>query len=837
LVFAADPAHASIRRDTNIPAEPLGAALQALATTYDFQVLYRTEIVQDLKTKGASGSLSPKEALGQVLNGTGLSFKYLDDKTVTVFPIGSSDSAGSANAPDITTHAASDGAQEGKKSSGTFRLAQAGEGQTSSDVSVAKQSTGKSQQGATGLSEIIVTAQKKSERLQDVPVPVSVTSADTLTENNQPLIRDYFSTIPGLSVSPAGGSLNQQMLTIRGVSSGAYGNPTVGVTVDDVPYGAFTRELTPDIDPSDLERVEVLRGPQGTLYGASSMGGLLKFVTVDPSTNAVSGRVQAGTSSVYNGAELGYNFSASVNVPLSDTVAIRASGFTRQDPGYIDNPIRDINGINEDHSSGGRLSALWRISDTFSLKLSALYQHTQGDGLSEVDTRRGLGDLQQNYIPGVGPYYQTIEAYSAVLKGKVGSADVTSVTGYNAYRTQTTFDYSSGLGSYAQRLFGVGGVNNYAYDQTDKFTQEVRASVPIGKSLEWLLGGFYTNENTPYQVNELATNTATGAVVGNVLYANIPIKYTEYAAFTDVTVHITDRFKVQLGGRESYLNENFEAVTEGGALFKNPITEAAIKSTPNVFTYLVTPQFNLSSDLMVYARAASGYRPGRANQSNPDPLVPRAANPDSTQNYEVGAKGDLLQHVLSFDASLYYINFKNIQINLLDPRNSISYYANGGNAKSEGAELSVEAQPLTGLTIAAWVTYDDAVLTSAFPATTAAYGPAGSRLPYAARFSGNLVLDQRFPVTDNVGGFAGITWSYVGDRRGTFVSTPQQYYPPYSKVDLHAGLKCGSWTANLYANNVADKRGIIGGGLGTYPPDSFYIIQPRTIGVSIVREF
>src|SRR3984957_2055274 len=246
------------------------------------------------------------------------------------------------------------------------------------------------------IGEIIVTAEKKEERLQDVPVPVSVLSADTLLEFNEVRLQDYYTSVPGLTVIPT--NTGSPALTIRGITTNAYSNPTVGITVDDVPYGSSTNmgggPLVPDLDPSDLARIEVLRGPQGTLYGASSIGGLLKFVTVDPTTDDVSGSVQAGMSSVRNGAELGYNVSGAANVPLSDTLAVRASGFTRQDPGYVDNVETGQRGVNKTDVDGVRFAALWRPSNDFSLKVSALLQDATANGSSNVDVEPGLGDLQ-----------------------------------------------------------------------------------------------------------------------------------------------------------------------------------------------------------------------------------------------------------------------------------------------------------------------------------------------------------------------------------------------------------------------------------------------------------
>jgi outer membrane receptor protein involved in Fe transport len=214
-------------------------------------------------------------------------------------------------------------------------------------------------------------------------------------------------------------------------------------------------------------------------------------------------------------------------------------------------------------------------------------------------------------------------------------------------------------------------------------------------------------------------------------------------------------------------------------------------------------------------------------------------DPDKTKNYEIGVKGDVLNHLLSYDASIYYIDWKDIQITLIDPVDSTGYGANGGGAKSEGVELSLEARPVTGLTISSWVTFDEAELTESLGADSTAYGPAGSRLPFGTRWSGNLSLKQDFPITGSLTGFAGGTVSYVGDRVGAFLgdATPRQDYPGYVRADIRGGLNYGQWTGNLYVNNLADRRGVTGGGLGTTPVFAFDYIQPRTVGVSLIARF
>jgi len=690
---------------------------------------------------------------------------------------------------------------------------------------------------------VIVTAQKRQERLQDVPIPVTVLDAQSLTASNQVKIADYYSEVPGLSFTP--GLASAQLLSIRGLTTGQPNitTSTVGIMMDDVPFGGATSTAVPDIDPGDLQRIEVLRGPQGTLYGSSSLGGLLKFVTVDPSTDLVSGRVEAGTSSVYNGYSLGYTARGSINLPLGEDFAVRASAFTREDPGYIDNPVLHINGINEDHAGGGHLAALWKPSDTLSVKLSALYQESGGDGSNSSTALPGLSDLQQSFVKGTGVYNRVAQAYSLTLADKIGIFDLKAITGYNIYTFNETFDATAGFGGLTESLLGAAGALSPNYQKTAKLTQEIRLSSSIGSRFDWLLGLFYTHENTALSQSILATDPVSGAVAGVGSYGTYPNTLQEYATFVDLTYHFTDRFDIQVGGRESHIRQINKTET-----FIGPITPYEFgapppfiipeeRATANPFTYLFTPQFKFSPDLMVYARLASGYRAGGAN--TPTAGIPPEFQPDKTYDYEIGAKADFMEHTLSFDTSVYYIDWKNIQLGLLSPE-GLSYTGNAGAAKSQGVELSAESRPIAGLKVAGWVTFSDAVLTASPNATVlpGTFGAPGDPLPYDSRFSGNLSVDEEFPVAAGVKGFVGSTVGYIGGRWDVFTSSSErQYLPAYAKTDLRAGVHYDIWTLNLYANNVEDRRGLLTGGRGTLYSDIYYFIPPRTIGLSVAASF
>jgi outer membrane receptor protein involved in Fe transport len=253
----------------------------------------------------------------------------------------------------------------------------------------------------------------------------------------------------------------------------------------------------------------------------------------------------------------------------------------------------------------------------------------------------------------------------------------------------------------------------------------------------------------------------------------------------------------------------------------------------------VTPSFKVTPDLMVYARVATGYRAGGSNGVEEEAGIPETYNPDITTNYEIGAKGDFLDHTLTVDGSIYYIDWKDIQIGLLSPDN-VGYTGNAGAAKSQGLEMSVESRPFDGLRLAGWVAFNDAVLT-AYPAAAVAagtYAYPGDRLPYTSRFSSHVSVDEEFPLATNLTGFVGGSVSYLSGRWDRFapVDVPRNYLPAYARTDLHAGVDYESWKVNFYANNVMNRLGLLQGQLNM-PVSGAWYIPPRTIGISVARNF
>ena len=699
------------------------------------------------------------------------------------------------------------------------------------------------------LGEIIVTAQKRSERLQDVPVPVTAVNASVLVEQNLLKLQDYYTSIPGLSfVSNGRGDAS---LSIRGLTTGSFINPTVGITLDDVPLGSTTilgtRSEAPDLDPSDLERVEVLRGPQGTLYGAATLGGLLKYVTVDPSSVGLSGRIETDIDNVQNGYELGYGVRGAANVPLGDNLAVRISGFTRRDPGYINDAAFGEKGVNKADVEGGHLSLLWHPLSNWSLKLSALIQDTDADGQSFSTQNPGSGQLQQILtFPGAGWWHHELNLHSATVAGSFDGVNLASITGYSTDRYRTFTDCTAYYGFASQAVYGVSSCGVSGKNATYRFSQELRLSGSALGRLDWLVGVFYDHEDTPTHDIYYGVNPVNGALSGITIDDPYPTTYEEYAGFGDLTLHFTDQFDIQFGARESKNRQTYEEILSGPgwALFGlgDPAVNPLVSTNDNSFTYLATPRFKLSPNLMVYARVATGYRPGSPNPTCILFSIPCHYQPDKTTNYEIGLKGESPNHLFSFDSSIYYINWKNIQLQVNDPTTGAVFYTNGSAAKSEGVELSGRMKPVEGLTITAWVAWNEAVLTADLPPHSSAYGLSGDRLPYTPRISGNLALDEEFPLTSTLRGFVGGSLSYVGNRENDFATAAtvaRLELPSYTQENLRAGVHYDTWTASFFVNNLSDQRGVLVRPLILAATAEFAAnyIQPRTVGLSISKTF
>jgi iron complex outermembrane recepter protein len=851
--------------DINLRAQSVADALASLSEQTGVPVVFPYDLVKDRKGNPVSGHYTLLEALNALLKDTGLSGGLSDKGVLTV---SLAKPAASESGEALVTH---DNTNQNTNNTRVSRQAgiAAFFASLAAAFSASAQDASDSNDDQTTMAKVVVTAEKHEERAQDTPVSLTVVDTEALSENGLSRLADYYATVPGLSLNSGVYPGGAQYLTIRGLSTGWNQTSTVAAVIDDVPTGSGNLSAggsiaIPDLDPSDLARIEVLKGPQGTLYGADSLGGLLKYVTVDPSTSGFSGRIQVTGVDVPGGG-LGYSVRAAVNIPVSDTFAIRASAFERHDPGYIDDLTSGQNNVNSADVYGGHLAALWRPSDDISLKVSALIQQTDANGspyfnaqLSSTATLQPtLGYLKMTGEAFGNPYTRQEQLYSATLRAKVAGLDLVSVTGYSVNEYSLWNDFGTYFDAYFSSPvnFNVLGVGQQEHYDTQKFSQELRLSSSIGEWLDWLVGGFYTHENDANSYNMWSAANPATQTVGSLLLKTpySPYSFSEEAFFADLTVHFTDRFKVQFGGRQSWNSQTYapQAIT-GPAVIDffgqpSPDPQAPERATGDAFTYLVTPQFTFSPDAMLYARVSSGYRIGGPNAGAAMyPGTPLDYKPDTTVNYEVGFKSDLLERRLSIDASVYYITWHDFPIHVLTYGGFDYFEINAGDAKSEGVEFSVQSRPAAGLTLAAQGSFNDATLTQNLPANAAyVYAVPGDRLPYSVRWSGGITANQDIRLSNGWTGFVGAEFYYVGLRYGefTYASTaPRVQLPGYGLGNLRAGIRQESWLINLYVNNVSDKRGLVGyapGIVATGNTGGYYgtVTQPRTIGLSVSRNF
>ena len=728
------------------------------------------------------------------------------------------------------------------------------------------------QPAATALQEIVVTAQKRSEKLHDVPMGVTAVTSDDLQKQDLVSFADLEAKVPGLSVEQI--QPGQDRLAIRGQNVGSVGS-TVTTYLDGVPFGSSNALangsiVTGDFDTWDLQRVEVLRGPQGTLYGAGSEGGLLKYVTNLPDPSREAGAFEVGGEDIAHG-DTTESVKGMINMPITGSAAVRISGFYDGVPGYIDDPNLGKNDVNGGYRQGGHVSFLVQPSDNFSLRLSAFGQTLHTDGTPYIDVIGAAGTPltppANQLQPSIGDYDQMrftnepstfrYRIFALDLDWNLGWGTLSSTSSYGTSIQDLYTDASSvalapgfTFGDLAASITGVPtGVAETNDLTVDKYTEELRLASSGTQSLEWQVGAFYTHEasilsqSLPTFLIPSQANTGLPSLETPVLDS----LYREQSVFGQITYHFSPQWDVALGGRWS---ENEQSTTETiGGLLVNPSQLDVGSSSESDFTYSIAPRWHVTNDTMVYARVASGYRPGGPNALPPVAPAGVAASygSDSTVNYELGTRTSVMDNRLSIDIDAFLVDWRKIQ--LLQIVDNFGINANGGTAESKGIEWTLGLTPVQGLNFTLTGDYVDAYLTSSAPA---AGGNDGDPLPYVAKLSTSLDASYGWRVSSDFSGFAGATWTYMGGRWDDFsastqvqagalvsVPNPRLELPSYNTVNLRAGFENSRWTFLLYCKNAGDQRGLTYYANSGTPNfgGSIALVQPRTIGATVTLHY
>lgn len=522
--------------ELHIPAATADESLRVLARLTGHALLYRSTEAEAVQTRGLSGSYTLQQALAGLLEGTSLSGGLTEGGVIAV----------SRSASHKTNYRETVAMQGEKKS--VFASISAFALSLLSSPSHAQETTTSN----IVLDEVIVTAQKRSESIQSVPASVSFVDAAKLMSQGAKSLQDYAAYVPGLQVDTAG-TPGQTTITLRGIAPLGSGS-AVGSYIDDAPLGssgfyAMANGFQLDLLPYDLRGVEVLRGPQGTLYGASTMGGLVKYVLVKPDSSEFAAAIGGDASSIRGGSDAGVGGRGMINVPIiPGTLAMRVSGFYQQTPGYIDNPSRNQQDLNEVAQQGGRLALGWTPTADLEVTIEALRQEIDSDGnavvLLDPVTQRPLGNDLDTSLSLDEPFRQEMDFLKGSINWSAPFGAVSSVSSYGDSRNRQSFDVSAISG-------GAFLVPQFVDIHLRKFTQELRLSSDSEQAVEWMLGGFYTLErvtNDQY-VGALDFDRQPIAGLDPLLIASIPSRYEERAVFGNLTWRLAERWSVNGGVR------------------------------------------------------------------------------------------------------------------------------------------------------------------------------------------------------------------------------------------------------------------------------------------------
>ncbi len=674
------------------------------------------------------------------------------------------------------------------------------------------------------ISEIVVTAQKREQRLQDVPISITAVTGEEIKGRGVTSLEDMQYTVPGLS-SLRYGPATVEYIQLRGVAT-SVGSPTVGAYLDEMPVTGDAQGATLDIRLLDIERVEVLRGPQATLYGENSMGGTIRYITASPKLDRFEGSAEGEIGSIEDGG-WSYRANAVVNAPIIDEkVGLRVVGGYEKQSGWIDKPAlgdRDANGASV-YMVRGKLDMT--LGENGLLSLLALHQESDQDNMSFGIRRISAAQVDQYN-------FDNYEVYQATLQYDLGGVDLTATTGYLERDNRTQLDFTSYFLPVLQAPppFGLGLPGGFiteiagpSVSEFKSFSNEIRLSSPDESTFHWMIGGYMRNTRGHVAANFI---TAPGALPLTLLSATNETKSDAWSVFGEVSYDFTDTLSL-LGGlryyrdRRQFVSENITfgapALDVGRAYFDTLNPRVSLSFTP-------------SRTSTFYANISKGFRSGGFNQTSSGPNVPPTYVPDSIWTYEVGAKQQFFDHRLNFEAAVYYNDWKNVQSPFLLPGTATLITTSGGKVRGFGVDLAVSGNPVAGLTLAAtygWNNLENKIAT--------ADKDVGDPTDFAAKESWSISADYRAALFGRTEGFLRADYQHVGKSQVTTRSIGQiAQFPKRDMVNMRAGIDFEQYQLSAFVTNLFDTKTPIAVPFGAFSENTE--MQPRTIGINVKVQY
>jgi iron complex outermembrane recepter protein len=708
------------------------------------------------------------------------------------------------------------------------------------------------------LEELVVTATKRETTMKDTPAAIAAVSGDAVRESQSFSLESFTRLDPSIQVNNRGVGDNQ--IIVRGIASS--GKPTVGLYYDEAVITGLGldggSDNQPNIQLHDLERIEILKGPQGTLFGAGSMSGTVRFITNKPDLANQSFAFTGSAASVKDGNEL-YQGEAVANLPIvSDKLGLRAVAWGDTGGGYIE---QERNGtlhedVNDQTVWGTRLTLGAKLTEALSLTLMGLYQESEADGSQYFELGRGA---YRNISPTQEPFEDEIKLFSAVADYDVGFGTFTGTVSYMERQLYLSRDSTP-----TANRFNLGVDLAYHQEQDiSNLTSEFRFSSAFDGPAQVVAGVFYAEQESDARNAALVADRTTGlarcqfhadcVAAGfarddlNSATGNVSID--QFAAFAETTYEVTEKLGATVGLR--YYTADIGQRTISTQALRHPVFSPVQtadvlsldeETSENEMSYNLALTYKLTVDTTLYSRIASGFRPGGANDSDAAAqqgvIAPAKYESDTLWSYEVGAKTYFANRMLYTEVALYRINWSDQQISVTDPGGTFVYIANAGKSYVNGIEFQINAQPTDSLSFNLGATYTDSRLSEDMPATAQAFGFDGDRIPYTPKWSYAGQVQYEMPFSSALTGYASTNFNYRGESYTNFNSQSDDYQQldDYFLVGLRAGVRFEHWDAGIFVDNVTDEVPEIGLRV-TGDGYRVYTTRPRTVGLRVSTSF
>ena len=725
--------------------------------------------------------------------------------------------------------------------------------------------------------EIIVTALRRDTNLQDTPIAISVATGATLERSGTTSFTDLTRNAPSLRIVDSGPG-NRRVL-IRGIQSS--GEPTVGVYYDEVPVSGSVSTssdaagTTPDFRLFDVERAEVLRGPQGTLFGSGSMGGTLRIIFKKPDSTQFAAAVSSTMSSV-KGGNVGMSIDSMVNVPLvNDKLAVRVVGSFNQFAGYVDNNHYGYSNINDGHSYGGRAMVRWTPVDNLTIDLAAFYEKV------ETDSARWIQETGIPYVTNgrsESGNYDTNRVYSGTLKYDFGPVSMTAMTAWfdrdriavgDVSDTFNGRDNAAGcqryllanaractpteLSGYLTSTREILTSSLWQPQSVKNWVSELRFNSTTDGPFQWTVGAFHEKRDTIVRSTLLLADPSTGWLMTpddpyNIRYDRTINDYLrQTAAFAELSYELFDQLTITAGTRYYNFKKTVGGRIDVGQIHYSsrvtPYTEATSKE--DGFIYKFNVSWAAKEGLMFYAQAAQGFRPGGVNQVIGLPAELAGYSSDSLWNYELGAKTTLAPGVY-FNVAGYRIDWTDMQVSARTSGTGSVFglISNVGSARIYGAEAELSVRITPELSFNGNLGFTDAKLAEdQVSEIVVASGRKGDRLVAVPRWTASAALEYMKPLSETLDFMGRIDFSHVGNSYSTLspTDTYRRENPAYQMVNARIGLQgVGTeWTAALFVINLFGVVAINSSGSSSNT-GGFTTVQslaPSTIGLTLGRRF